>query len=290
VALQSAEGCDSMRTLNLTFDGVAIYGTAEAGLDMEECLPETELFGLDVLGTTGNWTSPTGATVSPVDQGAAFATGLQSGQNIFVWSLSTGNCADFSHDTIEVNVISSAPILEEDNVFFQNTQPIEIQILENDNLANLGAYTVTCFGLPPEITNCTFNEASEELNLQIGSETIGIFEFLYSVCSDACPDLCDTTSVQLNLRGDSDQTDYVITPENNDGKNDVLIFDNLDDFPDNELVVYNRWGSVVYRAQPYQNNWSGMRNGKRLPEADYYYVIRKQLPNEIEFGIVTIKY
>ena len=289
-SLQSVTGCDSLRTLNLTFDGLAIYGAADAGADSEECNTEAELFGMDVAGTTGLWTSPTGATITPTNQGAAIVSNLQSGNNTFVWSISTLECADFSRDTTVINVLSNAIELQSDFGVFRNTEPIQLSVLANDNLGGTEQFTLSCINLPQGIESCRFDETTQQLNIEIGKNALGSLEFEYVVCPEACPDLCDTTTVTLDITNDQDQVDYVITPENADGRNDFLFFDNIDQFPDNELVVYNRWGSVIYRAQPYQNDWSGLYNGTRLPEADYYYVLRKELPEKIEFGIVTIKY
>ncbi len=66
----------------------------------------------------------------------------------------------------------------------------------------------------------------------------------------------------------------VITP-NGDGINDVWVVDNLDNFPDNEVRIYNRWGQLVYARKGYTNDWNGMGlNGKMLPAGPYYYVLR----------------
>ncbi len=63
-----------------------------------------------------------------------------------------------------------------------------------------------------------------------------------------------------------------ITP-NGDGKNDVWIIDFIDKYPNNVVEIYNRWGQLLFRAQPYQNNWDGTYEGKPLPVGTYYFVI-----------------
>ena len=68
----------------------------------------------------------------------------------------------------------------------------------------------------------------------------------------------------------------VITP-NGDGLNDELFFEELANgqFPNAELLVFNRWGDEVYRAQNYQNDWRGTNNsGGELPHATYYFVLK----------------
>ncbi|MDQ2771852.1 MAG: gliding motility-associated C-terminal domain-containing protein, partial [Bacteroidota bacterium] len=61
----------------------------------------------------------------------------------------------------------------------------------------------------------------------------------------------------------------VITP-NNDGKNDVLVIDNVQLYPGNTLTIYNRWGKEVYKTTNYQNNW-GMDPG--IAAGNYFYLL-----------------
>jgi gliding motility-associated-like protein len=41
-----------------------------------------------------------------------------------------------------------------------------------------------------------------------------------------------------------------------------------------EANVYDRNGNLVYHSSDYKNNWNGNRNGKALPDATYYYVLK----------------
>ncbi|MEM1122503.1 MAG: gliding motility-associated C-terminal domain-containing protein, partial [Bacteroidota bacterium] len=84
-----------------------------------------------------------------------------------------------------------------------------------------------------------------------------------------------------------------ITP-NGDGDNDVFMVPAIeaapDAFPDSEFIVFNRWGDVLYRVSPYNNDWDGRnQDGKTLSEGTYYYVLRLDT-REGEFlkGDITI--
>lgn len=61
---------------------------------------------------------------------------------------------------------------------------------------------------------------------------------------------------------------------NSDGRNDTWIIDNLDQFPNNEVEVYNRWGELLLREAPYKNQFDGKYKGKDLPVGTYYYIIK----------------
>lgn len=61
----------------------------------------------------------------------------------------------------------------------------------------------------------------------------------------------------------------LFTP-NGDGHNDTFEIRGLELFSENDLVIVNRWGNEVYKANNYQNNWTG----EGLNEGTYYYVLR----------------
>ncbi|WP_439709299.1 DUF7507 domain-containing protein [Algibacter lectus] len=67
---------------------------------------------------------------------------------------------------------------------------------------------------------------------------------------------------------------------NSDGDNDFFLISCIENYPNNKLEVYNRWGNIVYQAKGYSNTWDGTSNGrvtineaKELPVGTYYYVL-----------------
>ncbi|MDP5074869.1 MAG: gliding motility-associated C-terminal domain-containing protein [Flavobacteriales bacterium] len=68
-----------------------------------------------------------------------------------------------------------------------------------------------------------------------------------------------------------------ITP-NGDGYNDSFVIEGIEYYPNNELVIFNRWGVEVFRANGYQNDWDGRSSsklnvgGEDLPTGTYYYL------------------
>ncbi|MFT3738786.1 MAG: PKD domain-containing protein [Breznakibacter sp.] len=80
----------------------------------------------------------------------------------------------------------------------------------------------------------------------------------------------------------------ILTPDGN-GKNDTWYIQNIENYPDAELTIFNRWGSIVYRTKGYQNNWNGTNSKKDiLPDGAYYYVITIPGSETIYKGTVTI--
>ena len=60
---------------------------------------------------------------------------------------------------------------------------------------------------------------------------------------------------------------------NGDGKNDVWIIDFIEEYPDNVVEIYNRWGELLFHADGYKQDWDGTYEGKELPIGTYYYII-----------------
>ena len=68
----------------------------------------------------------------------------------------------------------------------------------------------------------------------------------------------------------------VITP-NGDGKNDTWIIDCIENFPENKVEIFNRWGDLVNSYSHYDNTkqvWKGTnKHGGLLPAGTYYYIL-----------------
>ncbi len=77
----------------------------------------------------------------------------------------------------------------------------------------------------------------------------------------------------------------VFTPDGN-GINDRFEIRNLEHFK-GSIVIYNRWGRVVYEHPDYYNNWW---DGKGAPDGTYFYVLTYDRDGKVERvnGSVTI--
>jgi len=60
----------------------------------------------------------------------------------------------------------------------------------------------------------------------------------------------------------------VFTP-NTDGMNDYFVIRNLNLYDFRPLVIYNRWGGIVYESNQYNNDW----DGRNVPDGVYYGVV-----------------
>lgn len=86
-----------------------------------------------------------------------------------------------------------------------------------------------------------------------------------------------------------------ITP-NGDGMNDYLTIACIDNYPDNSVTIYNRYGNKIYEVSGYKNNWNGIANvsgiigsGDAIPSGTYYYVLKINNPEFESVGWVYVQ-
>lgn len=96
-------------------------------------------------------------------------------------------------------------------------------------------------------------------------------------------------SVTLSILSDFKvRPNNVITPDGN-GENDTWIVHNIDNYPDNTVSVFDRWGREVFSTKNYQNDWGGTgKNSQQLMDGTYYYVIEFDQNDVVYKGAITI--
>ncbi|MCB0738267.1 MAG: gliding motility-associated C-terminal domain-containing protein, partial [Bacteroidetes bacterium] len=56
-----------------------------------------------------------------------------------------------------------------------------------------------------------------------------------------------------------------------------------------EVIVFDRWGRIVYQSNSYDNSWEGTSTtGEPLPDGAYYYVVKVPVEREEYKGSITI--
>jgi len=107
----------------------------------------------------------------------------------------------------------------------------------------------------------------------------------YTVCAINCPGVCKSSTIEFNIEApcadrNSLTLPNVIFPTGPTGSNRYFFVEALEKCPDafgpkhTKLMVYNRWGDLVFHTNDYQNNWDGNNTkGDPLPEGTYYYLL-----------------
>ncbi len=61
---------------------------------------------------------------------------------------------------------------------------------------------------------------------------------------------------------------------NADSKNDLFIIEGLQNYPNSQLTIFNRYGTPVFESNNYRNDWGGTdNNGKELSAGVYFYLL-----------------
>ena len=80
---------------------------------------------------------------------------------------------------------------------------------------------------------------------------------------------------------------------NGDGRDDTWQIEFIEQYPENTVTVFNRWGSKIFSATNYSraNEWRGDINGQPAPVGTYYYVVVTKGPLGKSYaGSITVLY
>lgn len=83
---------------------------------------------------------------------------------------------------------------------------------------------------------------------------------------------------------------------NDDSKNDALVIPCIEDYPNNVIKIYNRYGTQVYEGSNYLNTWNGTANmgfpnsSKLLPVGTYFYILEIEGLDKPLQGYVYLNY
>lgn len=113
-------------------------------------------------------------------------------------------------------------------------------------------------------------------------------------------------STELNDVTGGNETGIIVWSDmspNGDGMgHEHLEIENIENYPVNNIEIFNRWGNLVFKMSGYdnaENSFKGFANtglyvgDKELPDGTYYYILKVFIPanatNEVHTGFFVIK-
>ena len=93
--------------------------------------------------------------------------------------------------------------------------------------------------------------------------------FTYELCN---PSGCDTATVTFYIDCKAFLIFNGFSP-NGDNVNETFTIEGIEDFPNNTVQVFNRWGNMVFEQNGYKGQWNGTWNDKDLPSGTYFYLL-----------------
>lgn len=268
-------------------------------LDEAQLEPDTTICEMDYAltanlpqGASGTWTSSTGTILDPADPNT-MVMDLETGDNVFTWTLTAPGCEDYSTASVVITV-PDAPTANNDIVDLTEEEDNKVILAAaNDLIGGNFSFDITTQPTLGQVDS--IDAATGTIYFSIKPGQFGDTEMVYKICDEDCVTLCDEATIQISIERRAFDVNIPngITM-NDDGVNDALVFDQLLNNPEayenNELIIFNRWGDIVYEAKPYNNDWMGQNlDGTDLPEGTYYFILRLNIPTgEIIRGDVTI--
>ena len=264
VSINNVNSCADEHKVTVNVSGGVSF---DAGPDQTICRGDT--LQLNIPGTgTFTWNNPQTLDDPFIGNPRAFPT---STTTYLINLVGADKCSGTDELTINVNPIPVIQVVASDTVVC----PDEL-------------VTLTASGT----TNYLWNsgETTSELKVSVDKENSSA---TFKVVGNDGRCESDTSYITIKtLRCDGD---LVLIPKyfspNGDGIMDNFVIEDIKRY-ENEVIIFNKWGDIIFQKKNYDNRWNGVYNGREVAEDTYMYVVRVKADSEAEFedfkGTLTI--
>ena len=249
VTVTDANGCSNSDSIRVSFDGAVASIT---GLPAEFCEDDGPVL-LNGLPSGGIFTGPAVA-------GGVFSPGnAPQASPFWISYIYTDSSGCIGTDSIQVTVYS-IPVVDagqNEEVYFSNSY-----ILSGTAPANAAISWSLLSGS---------GEISDPNQIQTTVEGLAIGPNSFQMAVNSAGGCFVSDQITLNVI--PFQPERAFSP-NGDNINDFFVLPGLEDHPNSDISIFNRWGQLVFEAEDYQNNWDGS-NQEMVPQPPdtYFYVL-----------------
>ncbi len=239
---------------------------ANAGNDVTTCIGD-QVNLTATGGGTYNWSN-----------GANTATTVVTPTNTAYYTVTiTGTNSCVAKDSVKVTVITQGSVLaQNDSASTSINQSVSTVVSSND----IGSANTVSIVMPPRHGVAVVG-SNGLISYLPNTDYTGMDTLSYSICDATCTTICSTAKLIIRVNREI----VIIVPQgfspNGDGKNDLFEIKDLGYYPENELLIFNRWGDEVFFAKPYLNDWDGKHKGKglvvsgtELIDGTYFYLLK----------------
>ncbi|MBA3680060.1 MAG: gliding motility-associated C-terminal domain-containing protein [Bacteroidetes bacterium] len=134
-------------------------------------------------------------------------------------------------------------------------------------------YTVQYKWSPQSI--CPLNNCSQVDSLKAGIYTVTT-QITYTVGANQYDSIFVNQITITDANGPCKVKIYTGVTLNGDGVNDVFTIDNISEFPNNHVFIYNRWGVLLFDQVGYDNVnkvWPRKDEDGKLTGTTYFYIL-----------------
>ena len=167
-----------------------------------------------------------------------------------------------------------APIAIDDVANTLRNTPVTVNVMANDTTRS--ATTPNVVGAP--LNGTTIVNADGSITYTPNNDFVGTDSFVYELCNT---EGCATATVRVEVA--NKLVPYNGMSVNGDGQNDYFHIAGIENYPDNVVRIYNRWGVEVFNTNGYDNAtnvFRGLSTGRvtieapdLLPQGTYFYII-----------------
>lgn len=280
-------GCSSQSNVvlavNLPITTVAQIGLVDIGQSINIDVQTSATINLGDLLTTSITTPPlNGDAIVQADGTIDYTPNDDApSSDTFIFRI-TNQCGNFDEKSALITILNQAPVIDVTG-FVATPDALELvfdlTILISDPNDNLDFSTLRVVTQPISGAVATI-DINGVLNIDYRGITFsGSDQIEVEIC-----DLLGVCTIQIitipdiEVGGEDPPISVfnAVSP-NGDGKHDFLEIENIEFYPSNKVVVFNRWGDVVYETKSYNNtanNFVGQTDGGNdLPSGTYYYSI-----------------
>ena len=146
--------------------------------------------------------------------------------------------------------------------------PTQLQVVANDTLnAPLVSLKILDYPTLGSAEADTFGFIKYIPESNICDDTVSL---RYEICTEFG---CDTARATIYLDCDNISIVEGFSP-NGDGINETFVIKGISEYPNNKLMIFNRWGNIVLEQEKYDNTWTGYwdDNNTYLPDGTYFYI------------------
>ncbi|MDC0015328.1 gliding motility-associated C-terminal domain-containing protein [Flavobacteriales bacterium] len=258
----NSKGCDSVINLNLL-----VYPTITPKIGLFQNLCENDaIFNFTASPPGGAWTGP-GISLTGLFDPAIAGEGIHT-----IIYTAVGQCANSDTVLIEVYDIPFINGLIKDDECNEGIGSIKTTVRDGAN-----PYTY--------LWNDRVN-TKDNLGLTEGTYTLTVTD------DNGCKG--DYVGSLLNLQDDSCDDTYLFVPNifspDGNGVNDILFVDGKN-IQQVQLMIYNRWGNLVFQSNSVAEGWDGNFKGKPVNQGVFVYIVTGRFKDGKDFdqkGTITL--
>lgn len=240
--------------------------------------PDNEDISIYTLGSPVHGTVSFDADLNIIYTPADGFVGVDSFQYVIIDPLGWTDVATVTILVTDGSVINTEINAVDDNAIVQVGTIFDLTILSNDIYEISSPIGISLADLPK---NGTAVLGSDEITYTPDTGFTGYDTLSYIICQSG---QCDTAQVFIHVIFDNSEQDNCLPlfaqgfSPNDDGLNDLWLIAGIAECnASSRLLIFNRWGDIIYQANNYDNSraWNGKINNinSDAPDGTYFFVL-----------------